>query len=150
MDQFQEILTSDTIKSDIIATSKRCSAWLPLINPMTIWYIKRTHGFSCTIWSNTHNFLFEINVINFLSLYFLQVCHYYAAFLKKSFIAKRVFKRGDVGQKPSQGRENIYGRTDWSRPSFGPESCKLKQERVMLYGYDNEYGLVWTKYPYQV
>ena len=36
-----------------------------------------------------------------------------------------------------QGRENIYGRTDRSGPSFGPESCKLKQERVIVHGYDN-------------
>ena len=36
------------------------------------------------------------------------------------------------------------------RPSFGTESCKLKQERMIVHGYDNEYGLVRTKFPDQV
>ena len=44
-----------------------------------------------------------------------------------------------------QARKNVYGRADWFGPSFGLESYKLKQERMMVHGYDNEYGLVQTK-----
>ena len=31
---------------------------------------------------------------------------------------------------------------DWSRPSFTPESCKLKQERMVVHGYDVKY--IWS------
>ena len=36
----------------------------------------------------------------------------------------------------TQAWENVYGRTDWYGPSFGPESYKLEHKMMTLHGYN--------------
>ena len=45
-------------------------------------------------------------------------------------------------EKIDQTCDIIYRRTDWSGQSFWPESYRSKQDRVMVHGYDIEYGFV--------
>ena len=45
-------------------------------------------------------------------------------------------------EKIDQTRDIIYRHTDWSGQSFWPESCRSKQDRVMVHGYDIECGFV--------
>ena len=45
-------------------------------------------------------------------------------------------------EKIDQTRDIIYKRTGWSGQSFWTESCKSRQDRVMVHGYDIECGFV--------